>query len=867
MAKTAQKPKDMHRSVRATVKQVFNPKTTRFLASKSDVRGRGFLGYFTGIQSKTQKLAWKAQKEVLGNQSAVNIAKISFKQQAYKDALAAKIAKVQGRADDNPFGKRTKLFSMPARRQAKAQRKIALLQKKVAHYNAQANSAIKQLATTKLGQTTLQRNKVTGTLVQKSLAGAMDELKKAYNAKTSGAIDAKKTKLAQIIKTKQGLDNKVISARSAVYMNPSKETKAALQLALAEKDKFIKSPDAQEISKLVKSLKKTNKISQIKFNNLYAVGKGTTRGQEIKAKAKTDVLTMTNSAKQLKQEAKYSSYSKIANRSFYQKYIKGKPLYTSVEGQTKLKSIVDEAAAIKLRMKTPGSAPPTSSEIKILKRSLKAQAILRTLGRSSITAANGTKKNLLRIPISAEILKSPLTKYGTDILAKKAILDEAKVKADDATASKVQNAQKIASLDNEKIELEAKTLELGQTKTQLADKMKLFVPEALTKQKEDLESKIPRDEVAIKAIDDQIAKTVANLTPEQQKEHTQLGYDIKLNENQITTNSESIGSINAQKISIEAENKTHDETIKTHTTKESEYKIEDATIKLTANKEIIAGYDSQIKALNNKIALATTTPEAALAIRTQIDAIGQEKIKLETENKVHTDIITPKVVATVATTAQPQAPTPVLHQTTQSQSPKIKTTQPLTKQSADQAVANLKVLYDQKGFGVPPQAEIDKIYAQVAPAPAPAPEPLKVNPAAVAPVAPVTPVKQRTKEEANIERAKLLAQIAALDEGSAAAAVEKVVALPPVEKVKALPPVEVVVAPPPVLVLQPKVAPSPVEKVASPTVTQEKVAPTSPPTGLRGYGDMPFEEKKAPKILSAQKKAPDMGYMEVAIDS
>jgi len=731
MSQKIAKPQDMKKSFRASAKQFVNPKSTRFLASNRSTRG---LGFFGGI-SKTQISARKAQKEVLGKQTAFNIARTSFKQQAYKDALATKLAKVA--STGSPFGVRTSLFSRsPKSKQEKAQKKIAVLRSKVAKYNAAANSAIKQLATTNLGKATLQRT-AEGTLVQKSLTGAMNELKKAYNSKRTGTVDAQKTELAQIIKTKQGLDNAVFSAKAAVFKSSTPETKKALQAALAAKETFKTTEDAKKIPTLIKALKKTNKISQIKFNNLYAVSKGTLRGEKLQEQAKRDVLTMKNSAKQLKREAKYSSFSKVANLSFYQKYIKGKPLYTSEEGQTKLKSIVDEAAALKERLKSYQRGP-TSSETKILKRSLKAEAILRTLGRTRITADNGTQKNLLKVPISAEILKSPLTKYGTDITAKKAIIDEAKIKANNAEVKQKANKEKITSLDTDKKALEANKLELGNTKTQLAEKMKLYVPEELTKQKADLESKTPRDEAAIKAIDEQIAIKIAALTPEQQKEHTELENKINLNENNIKTNTDSIASIDAQKISLEAENKIHDETIKTHTKLESDYKVEDANIKLAANKEIIAGYDGQTKDLEAKLALASTTPEEAKYIQKQIDDIGIEKGKLEAENQEHEKIITPPAVVVPAVVV-PKAP-----QTTEEKRAEL--------------MAQLAALPPAAPVAPAPAPVVEKTAAEIAPAappvapvaPVPAPAALVVEKTAAeiaAAAPPAAPVVEKTETQ------------------------------------------------------------------------------------------------------------------------
>ena len=658
MAKAAQKPKGMHRSFRAATKQVFSPQSTRFLASKSSVQARGRLA-FLGIQSKTQKLAWNAQKKVLGNQSAVNIARTSFKQQAYKDALAAKLAKVAARkAKQHPLGMRTKkqmvsnLFSlkkpqfMVNRREARAEKKIAKLQKKVTEYNEKAAVAIAKLAQTNLGKATLKPS-ANGTVVEKTLSSAMNTLKKAYNAKTSGAVDQKKIELVQLIKQKQNLDNAVIRTRAefVAATGPEKKAKeAAHKEALAAKEKYKQTGDPQKIKNLIQDLKKTNKVSQIKFNNLYAVAKGTNSGEKIKAQAKLNASTMINGAKQLKREAKYSSLKKTFE-------------YATSEKQQQLVEKIKEADALKATLKATGRLP-TRSERKTLRRSLKAQAILRTLGRAnySVTNIDGIKQkslltelgqagiNKLKANTEVDILKSPVEKVLGDINVKKVFVDQAKDKVANAKIKMDSNVKQIADID--KI-----LLDLGPEKIKLdAEKIEL-----------ETQSKNLDSQIASRIENGKLLKTPALIQSNQaeidklSKEKETVTEKIKTNGDTIKKNQDAMSSITIKKQELEAENKTLTETItkttETYTKLDSDFKKEDATIKLAANKEKIGGLEGQKVRLEAQLAAEklkpTTNTNAMQAIKDiegKIAAIDVEKKQLEDENKIHTDTITPKVV-------------------------------------------------------------------------------------------------------------------------------------------------------------------------------------------------------------------------------
>ena len=627
MAKLAQKPKGMHRSFTAATKQVFSPQSTRFLASKSTVRGRGFLGALTGFQSKTQKLAWKAQKQVLGNQSAVNIARTSFKQKAYADALAAKKEKIATWNPTvknilaNPLGMKTKkqaianFFKKPtffagtrlARRQRRAKAKVELLESKVKEYNNKAAVAIEKLAQTNIGKATLKPS-ANGTVVEKNLSSAMNTLKKAYNAKKSGAAETQKIELVQLIKKKQDLDNAVIKTKLAAQTETNPAEKAikqkAYQAALVAKENYKKTGDPQKIQSLVQVLKKTNKVSQIKFNNLYAVGKGTKSGEKIKAQAKVNASTMINGAKQLKREAKYSSLKKTYE-------------YQQPEKQAMLVNVIKEATQLKETLKQPGRLP-TRAEKKTLRRAMKAQAILRTLGRTGdytvtnpITGevtkgsllSNTTKRELsqLKTNTTVDILKSPVEKILGSISVKKTLVDEAKDKVAQVKTKMDSNVAQISSISDAKQKLE---------------------------------------------------KEMANLQTSDPK-----AIAIQAN----------INKLNAKTAELEAENKilteTFTKTTETYTKLDSEFKIEDATIKLAANKEKIGEFEGQKVRLEAELAAEklkpTTNTNAMQAIQDKIAAIDLEKTQLEGENKIHTDTITPKVAEQPVAPLKVRTPTEV----------------------------------------------------------------------------------------------------------------------------------------------------------------------------------------------------------------
>lgn len=674
MAKTARKaikpnkPQDMHTSVRQSVKQFFSPKSTRFLASKSQIEGRGRFGSI----SATQKSANKALIEVYGkgDYGAVDIAKISFKQKAYANAIAAKQTKVQARMNtSSPFGIKTSLFSKPQflikRRQSRAAAKIEALKEKLTKYNTQSNKAISQLSSTTLGQKTLtpltnsfgkQLVNPDGTPVKRTLEQTMEVLKKAYNDKTSGAVDTKKEKLGQLIKQKQLLDDAILKAKADDFKTSTPATQLALATALTAKEKYKKTGAPLEIKNLIIDLKKTDKLSQIKFNNLYAVMKGTDRGQAIKAQAKRNVLTTTNSAKQLKQEAKYSSLAKVANLSFFQKYIRSKPLYTSVEGQQKLKTIVDQATVIKERLKRNGTGP-TPEEAKILQRSLKAQSILRTLNRTTTQKINGTYEKLLKVQISPDILKNPIAKIGTDITAVKANVDDAKIKADDAQYKLNANNSKMIDIDARKTTLEAQYKPLGAEKTLLDTQSAELKKKAETLNIElkTLEDAPTKDQNAINAKKYEINALL--------KEQQTLDSQIIKNEIASKPIIANINSVNLEKINLEAENKLHTATIETHKTLDSEYKVKVATIALEDNKDKIASIDVQTKSLEDekKQIKNNTDGTKTLEIQKKIEALAIDKQRLEDENKTHEDIINkvPEVVPDASSTPIKTAATTV----------------------------------------------------------------------------------------------------------------------------------------------------------------------------------------------------------------
>lgn len=714
------KPKGFH-----TKRVAFKP-TNLFKPSATTFKARSQMTFQFGGPSKTQAAAQKALKEVYGEESKFQTEKIAFKQKAYAQAYANKVAK--NKAKILTAGP-TKWYQGISRvKQWKAIRNVAQLKAKKDKYNAKSADLIAKLSAptgTKLAQNTLKPlTNPDGTVkTRTSLANTLAELKTAYNTKKSGDIEAQKTKIADLIATKQNINNAVTKAdftirdlkSQGITKGPAFEAaQAALTTAKTAKANYnsgLGKTHNAEISKLTRKLKTTNKMSTIKFNNLYSVAKGSVAGLAVKRQARLDLFAIQNSSKALKQEAKRASMNALTKTYFFKK----NKNYRTAEGQTKLLAYVERGKKIRNSLRNPNGTPRkfdffTRRALKRqLVKSLKAESLLRTLNRSSLLQLTPEQKT----KVSGVLQKSPIDLYKTGeastTVGLKVRVDDAKQKADAAEVKLKANKAQIATNSDAILKLESQNTVFGAKKTELETKSKDLDAQIASRIEN---GKLLKSPALIQSNQAEIDKLT--------KEKAEVSYNIKINENDIQKTKSDIDTKTAANRQIEAENQIHEKTKETHKTLETQYKL-DAPLKVAENVGKINTLTAEVDELKLKrIELMNAVPPDQDAIKEnkyQLIVKSKEKLKLVEENKIHEEALKPLVTTPPVVVTDPTvvATTPPTEEKVKVKEAQVVTTPPV--------VEEIKV---ENVIAAPAPAPLPKVTVEppIIPVPPPLPPPL-----------------------------------------------------------------------------------------------------------------------------------------------
>lgn len=727
------KPKGFH-----TKRVAFKP-TNLFKPSATTFKARSQMTFQFGRPSKTQAAAQKALKEVYGEESKFQTEKIAFKQKAYAQAYSNKVAK--NKAKILTAGP-TKWYQGISRvKQWKAIRNVAQLKAKKDKYNAKSADLIAKLSAptgTKLAQNTLKPlTNPDGTVkTRTSLANTLAELKTAYNTKKSGDIEAQKTKIADLIAVKQNINNAVTKAdftirdlkSQGITKGPAFESaQAALATAKTAKSNYnsgLGKTHNAEISKLTKKLKTTNKMSTIKFNNLYSVAKGSVAGLAVKRQARLDLFAIQNSSKALKQEAKRASMNALTKTHFFKK----NKNYRTAEAQTKLLAYVERGKKIRNSLRNPNGTQKkfdffTRRALKReLVKSLKAESLLRTLNRSSLLQLTPEQKT----KVSGVLQKSPIDLYKTGeastTVGLKVRVDDAKQKADAAEVKLTANKAQIATNGADILKLETQNTELGAKKTELESKSKDLDAQIASRIENGKSLKTPALIQSNQAEIDKLTKEKAEVT-----------YNIKINENDIQKTKSVIDTKTAANRQIEAENQIHEKTKETHKTLETQYKL-DAPLKVAENVGKINTLTAEVDELKLKrIELMNAVPPDQDAIKEnkyELIVKSKEKLKLVEENKIHEEALKPLVTTPPVVTTTPTAPvvttsTVVTTPTVVTTEEKVKEAQVVTTTPTVGASVEAPVVKEEQVIEAPvaPPLKV-KTAEPIIPVPPPLPQPL-----------------------------------------------------------------------------------------------------------------------------------------------